>query len=247
MVAIKRVLDPNIKAQVRPDGSGIELSNRKMAMNPFCEIAVEEAVRLKEQGVASEVLVVSVGDAAVQEQLRSALALGADRAIHLQTPAPLSSSLAVAKLLKIIAERERPQLILLGKQSIDSDNYQTGQMLAGLLDWPQATAASAIALQGEEAIVTCEVDSGLRTLQLRLPAVITSDLRLNTPRYPALPSIMKARQKPLEVLSADVTGVALDGTQRQLSVTPPAARKPGRRVSSVAELAGLIRSLSEEN
>jgi electron transfer flavoprotein beta subunit len=235
LVSVKRTLDYNVKVRVRPDNTGVELANVKMAMNPFCEIAVEEAVRLKEAGVASEVVAVSVGPTACQEQLRTALALGADRAVLVQTDAALEP-LDVARLLAEVARREAPQLVVLGKQSIDGDNNQTGQMLAALLDWPQATFASQVKVQGDEVEVTREVDGGLRTLALGLPAVITTDLRLNEPRYAALPNIMKAKKKPLDTLTPETLGVTLAPRLKVLRVEAPAARQAGVKVAGVDEL-----------
>src|SRR4030095_4056874 len=206
LVPVKRVIDFNVKVRVRPDGSGVETANVKMSMNPFDEIAVEEAVRLREKGVATEVVVVSCGLAACQETLRTALAIGADRAILVETDAELQP-LAVAKLLKALLEKEQPQLLILGKQAIDDDANQTGQMLAALLDWPQATFASKVDVAGATATVKREVDGGLETIEIKLPAIVTTDLRLNTPRYATLPNIMKAKKKPLEVLKPDALGV----------------------------------------
>ncbi|WP_193495191.1 electron transfer flavoprotein subunit beta/FixA family protein, partial [Nitrincola alkalisediminis] len=206
LVAVKRVIDYNVKVRVKADRSDVDLANVKMALNPFCEIAVEEAVRLKEQGVASEVVVVSIGGKACQEQLRTALALGADRAIQVEAP-DSPDALSVARILAKVAETEQPGLILLGKQAIDSDNNQTGQMLAALLNRPQATFASEVKVEGEHLLVTREVDGGLQTLKLTLPAVVTTDLRLNEPRYASLPNIMKAKKKPLEVKTAEDLGV----------------------------------------
>ncbi|WP_036513701.1 electron transfer flavoprotein subunit beta/FixA family protein, partial [Nitrincola nitratireducens] len=208
LVAVKRVIDYNVKVRVKADRSDVDLANVKMALNPFCEIAVEEAVRLKEQGVASEVVVVSIGGKACQEQLRTALALGADRAIQVEAP-DSPDALSVARILAKVAETEQPGLILLGKQAIDSDNNQTGQMLAALLNRPQATFASEVKVEGEHLLVTREVDGGLQTLKLTLPAVVTTDLRLNEPRYASLPNIMKAKKKPLEVKTAEDLGVTV--------------------------------------
>src|SRR5215468_4282205 len=202
LVAVKRVVDFNVKVRVKPDGSGVDTANVKMSMNPFDEIAVEEAVRLKEKGIATELVAVSCGVAACQETLRTALALGADRAILVETDAELQP-LAVAKLLKAIATKEKPQLVIMGKQAIDDDNNQTGQMLAALLDWPQATFASKVDIAEGKATVKREIDGGLETLAIALPAVITTDLRLNEPRYATLPNIMKAKKKPLETVTPD--------------------------------------------
>jgi electron transfer flavoprotein beta subunit len=241
LVTVKRVVDHNVKVRVKSDHSGVELDNVKMSINPFCEIAVEEAVRLKEKGVATEVVAVSVGPAAAQEQLRAALAIGADRAILVErTETP--GALAVAKLLKTVVERENPQLVLLGKQAIDSDNNQTGQMLAALLDWPQGTFASAVEIAAQRAAVTREVDGGMQTVSLRLPAVVTVDLRLNEPRYTTLPSIMKAKKKPLDTLAASALGVPSGTSLRTLRVEPPAERKGGVKVESVAQLVDKLKT-----
>lgn len=235
LVSVKRVIDYNVKVRVKADHSDVDLANVKMALNPFCEIAVEEAVRLKEAGTASEVVVVSIGPMPVQEQLRTALALGADRAIHVVCdgfPEPLQ----VARLLARVCEQEQPGLVILGKQAIDADNNQTGQMLAGLLDWPQGTFASALQVGDGEIEVTREVDGGLQTLALQLPAVVTSDLRLNEPRYAALPNIMKAKKKPLDSTTAEALGVSLEPHLQLLQVSPPPVRKSGVMVADVAEL-----------
>lgn len=235
LVPIKRVIDPNVKVRVQADHSGVDLSNLKMAINPFCEIAVEEAVRLKEQSNANEIIVVSIGDNSCQEQLRTALALGADRAIQIETDQALEP-LNIAKLLKTVVDDEQPDLIILGKQSIDGDNNQTGQMLAALCQLPQATFASELSIADQQVRVTREVDGGLQTLQLSLPALVTTDLRLNEPRFASLPNIMKAKRKPLAVISAESTGVALNPHSEVLEVTPPTSRQQGVKVSSVAEL-----------
>ena len=235
LVAVKRVIDYNVKVRVKPDHSDVDLTNVKMAINPFCEIAVEEAVRLKEKGVASEIVAVSLGPKACQEQLRTALALGADRSILVETDEPLSS-LSVAKLLKAIADEEKPDLVILGKQAIDSDNNQTGQMLAALSGMPQATFASEVNVEGDKVTVTREVDGGLQTLALSLPAVVTTDLRLNEPRYAALPNIMKAKRKPLDVKTPEALGVSVSSTVTTVKVEPPAQRSAGIKVSSVDEL-----------
>ncbi|RAU17476.1 electron transfer flavoprotein subunit beta/FixA family protein [Nitrincola tibetensis] len=241
LVAVKRVIDYNVKVRVKADRSDVDLANVKMALNPFCEIAVEEAVRLKEQGVASEVVVVSIGGKACQEQLRTALALGADRAIQVEAQ-DSPDALSVARILAKIAETEQPGLILLGKQAIDSDNNQTGQMLAALLNRPQATFASEVKVEGEHLLVTREVDGGLQTLKLTLPAVVTTDLRLNEPRYASLPNIMKAKKKPLEVKTAEDLGVTVGSKIRLLGVEPPAERSAGIKVGSVAELVEKLRN-----
>lgn len=235
LVPIKRVIDYNVKARVKADNTDVDLANVKMAINPFCEIAVEEAVRLKEQGKAEEVVVVSIGDKACQEQLRTALALGADRAIQIDTSEKLGS-LQVAKLLNKLVGKEQPNLVILGKQSIDSDNNQTGQMLAALADLPQGTFASKVEVEGDKVAVTREIDGGLQTVSLTLPAIVTTDLRLNEPRYASLPNIMKAKRKPLEVVSVDDLGVELTSKMSTLKVEEPATRSGGVMVESVAEL-----------
>jgi electron transfer flavoprotein beta subunit len=241
MVAIKRVIDFNVKVRVKSDGTGVETTNVKMSMNPFDEIALEEAVRLKEKGIATEILAVSCGSASSQETLRTALALGADRAILVQTDVELQP-LAVAKLLAAVAKRELPQLVILGKQAIDDDANQTGQMLAALLDWPQATFASKLALGDGKATVKREVDGGLETVEVVLPAVVTTDLRLNEPRYATLPNIMKAKKKPLETLTPDALGVDVTPRLATLKVTEPARRKGGGRVADVKELVAKLRN-----
>ncbi len=241
LVAVKLVVDANVKVRVRADGSGVETQGLKHSINPFDEIAVEEAVRLKEKGVATEIVVVSIGRAAAQEALRTALALGADRAIHVTTEAEVQP-LGVAKALARIAGDEAPDLILLGKQAIDDDCNQVGQMLAALLGWPQGTFASAISLAGEGIEVTREVDGGLETLALRLPAVVTTDLRLNTPRYAALPNIMKAKKKPLAAIAPADLGVDLAPRLVTLKVEEPAKRQGGVIVPDVATLVDKLRS-----
>jgi electron transfer flavoprotein beta subunit len=241
LVPIKRVVDYNVKVRVRADGSGVDTANVKMSMNPFDEIAVEEAVRLKEKGTATEIVAVSCGIAACQETLRTALALGADRAILVQTDVELQP-LAVAKLLRAIADREAPKLVILGKQAIDDDANQTGQMLAALLDWPQATFASKIDVADGRASVKREVDGGLETVEVALPAVVTTDLRLNEPRYATLPNIMKAKKKPLETLTPDALGVDVAPRLKTLRVTEPARRKGGGRVADVKELVAKLRN-----
>lgn len=235
LVAVKRVVDYNVKVRVKADNSDVDLTNVKMSMNPFCEIGVEEAVRLKEKGVATEIVAVSVGPAAAQEQLRTALALGADRAILVETDDTLSS-LAIAKLLKAVVDKEQPQLVLLGKQAIDSDNNQTGQMLAALTGYPQGTFASKVEVTGDKVNVTREVDGGLETVALNTPAIVTTDLRLNEPRYASLPNIMKAKKKPLETVTPDALGVATTSTVKTLKVEAPAARQAGVKVADVATL-----------
>lgn len=241
LVTVKRVIDYNVKVRVKPDNSDVDLNNVKMAMNPFCEIAVEEAVRLKEAGVATEIVVVSLGNKACQEQLRTALALGADRAIHIESDEALES-LAVAKLLQKVVEVEQPNLIILGKQAIDSDNNQTGQMLAALTGFAQGTFASVVKVEGDSALVTREVDGGLQTVSLKLPAVVTTDLRLNEPRYASLPNIMKAKKKPLEVKTPAELGVEVKAHTRLVKVTPPAERKAGIKVASVEELVSKLKN-----
>jgi electron transfer flavoprotein beta subunit len=235
LVAIKRVIDANIKVRVRHDGSGVETANVKRAMNPFCEIAVEEAVRLAEAGAAEEVVLVSAGPKQAQETLRTGLAMGADRAIHIVTQEPLEP-LAVAKLLAAVAEREKPGLILLGKQAIDDDCNQTGQMLAALLGWAQGTFASKLAIEGETARVTREVDGGLETVALRLPAVVTTDLRLNEPRYASLPNIMKAKKKAIDAVTAEALGVDIAPRLEVLKVAEPPAREAGIKLETAKEL-----------
>jgi len=235
LVPIKRVIDANVKVRVKADKSGVELTNVKMAMNPFCEIAVEQAVRLKEAGTASEVIAVSAGVAQSQETLRTALAMGADRGILIQSDVKLEP-LAVAKLLKAVVERESPELVILGKQAIDGDNNQTGQMLAALLGWAQGAFISKLELADGGAKVTREVDGGLENLSLKLPAVVTVDLRLNEPRYASLPNIMKAKKKPIEPLSPEDLGVDVAPRLEVLEVVEPPARKAGVKVENVAEL-----------
>jgi electron transfer flavoprotein beta subunit len=242
LVPIKRVVDANVKVRVKADGTGVELANVKMAMNPFDEIAVEEAVRLKEAGAATEIVAVSCGLQACQETLRTALALGADRAILVETDAELQP-LAVAKLLKAIVGKESPQLVIMGKQAIDDDNNQTGQMLAALLGWPQATFASKVKLEGGGAQVTREVDGGLETVAIKLPAVVTTDLRLNEPRYVTLPNIMKAKKKPLETLKPDALGVDVAPRVVTLKVEEPPKRKAGVKV---ADAKALVEKLKNE-
>ena len=241
MVAVKRTIDANVKVRVKADGTGVETANVKMAMNPFCEIAVEEAVRLREANIATEVVAVSAGPQTVQETLRSALAIGADRAVHVQTDA-LLQPLAIAKLLKAVAAKEQPKLIILGKQAIDDDNNQTGQMLAALLDWPQATFASKLKIEGDNAEVTREIDGGLETLAVSLPCVMTTDLRLNEPRYASLPNIMKAKKKPIDALTPEQLGVDVSPRLKVLKVEEPAKRKGGVKVADVAELVTKLRS-----
>lgn len=235
IVAIKRVIDHNIKIRVSSDQKGVDLTNVKMAINPFCEIAVEEAVRLKDKGVATEVVVVSVGSSSSQEQLRAALALGADRAILVESDLTLEP-LAIAKVLANVVEEEKPQLVILGKQSIDSDNNQTGQMLAALCSMPQATFACDLEIGDGKAKVTREIDGGLQSLELELPAVVTSDLRLNEPRYASLPNIMKAKRKPLAIKPLENYEVDVKAKTTLLKVEAPSERQSGELVSSVSEL-----------
>lgn len=241
LVPVKRVVDYNVRVRVKADGSGVDLAGVKMAMNPFDEIAVEEALRLKERGVATEVVAVSIGGAAVQETLRAALALGADRAIHIATDAPILP-LAAAKLLRAIVAQEMPQLVILGKQAIDDDCNQTGQMLAALLGWGQGTFASKLAVENGEALVTREVDGGHMTVALKLPAIVTTDLRLNEPRYASLPGIMKAKTKPLATVDAAGLGVDLAPRLEVLEVTEPPRRKAGIRVKDAAELVDRLKN-----
>ncbi|QEQ97794.1 electron transfer flavoprotein subunit beta/FixA family protein [Neptunomonas concharum] len=241
LVAVKRVIDYNVKVRVKSDNTDVDLANVKMALNPFCEIAIEEAVRLKEKGVADEVVVVSMGSKACQEQIRTALALGADRGIQVET-ADGPDSLTVAKLLAKVVEAEQPSLVILGKQAIDSDNNQTGQMLAALLDRPQATFASEVVVEGNCVKVTREIDGGLQTLELDLPAIITTDLRLNEPRYASLPNIMKAKKKPLDVKTPEELGVAVANNITLVKVEPPAQRQAGIKVGSVAELVDKLKN-----
>lgn len=235
LVAVKRVIDYNVKVRVKADQSDVDLANVKMALNPFCEIAVEEAVRLKESGTADEVVVVSIGPKACQEQIRTALALGADRGIHVEADT-MPDSLAVAKVLKGVVADEQPDLVILGKQSIDSDNNQTGQMLGALTGMPQGTFASEVKVEDGKVDVTREVDGGLQTLRLTLPAIVTTDLRLNEPRYASLPNIMKAKRKPLDVKSPADLGVEVGSKIKLLKAEPPAERSAGVRVADVAEL-----------
>ncbi|MBD5801554.1 Electron transfer flavoprotein subunit beta [Azoarcus sp. Aa7] len=241
LVPVKRVIDYNVKARVKADGSGVDLDNVKMAMNPFDEIAVEEAVRLKEAGSVSEVVAVSCGVAACQETLRAALALGADRAVLVNTDVELQP-LAVAKLLKALCDRELPSLVICGKQAIDDDSNQTGQMLAALLDCGQATFASKVKLEGGSAMVTREVDGGLETLSLELPAVITTDLRLNEPRYATLPNIMKAKKKPIDTLTPAELGVDVAPRLKTLKVVEPPTRQAGEIVPDIATLVSRLKN-----
>ncbi|WP_415899174.1 electron transfer flavoprotein subunit beta/FixA family protein [Neptuniibacter sp. QD48_11] len=241
LVAVKRVIDYNVKARVKADNSDVDLANVKMALNPFCEIAIEEAVRLKEAGTADEVVVVSIGNKSCEEQIRTALALGADRGIRVDVETN-PDSLSVAKLLAKIVEKEAPGMVILGKQAIDSDNNQTGQMLAALLDRPQGTFASEVEVTGDSINVTREIDGGLQTVNLTMPAVVTTDLRLNEPRYASLPNIMKAKRKPLDVLTTDELGVSVASNLQLLRVDPPSERQAGIKVSSVDELVEKLRN-----
>jgi len=241
LVAVKRVVDYNVKVRVKADNSGVDLANVKMSMNPFCEIAVEEAVRLKEKGVASEIVVVTIGPATAQEQLRTALALGADRAILVESADELNS-LAVAKLLKAVVDKEQPQLVIMGKQAIDSDNNQTGQMLGALTGFGQGTFASKVEVAGDKVNVTREIDGGLQTVALNLPAIVTTDLRLNEPRYASLPNIMKAKKKPLDKKAPADFGVDVAPRLKVLKTEEPGGRKAGIKVKSVAELVDKLRN-----
>jgi electron transfer flavoprotein beta subunit len=241
LVAVKRVVDFNVRIRVKADGSGVETANVKMSMNPFDEIAVEEAVRLKEKNIAKEIVVVSIGADACQEQLRGALAMGADRAIHIPLDVEINSLIA-AKLLKAVVEKEQPNLVIIGKQAIDDDANQTGQMLAALLNWGQGTFPSELTIEGAHAIVAREVDGGAMTVKLTLPAIVTTDLRLNEPRYPALPNIMKARSKPLAKMTPQELGVELSSKVKRLKVEEPKKRKGGGKVKDVAELVDKLKN-----
>ena len=240
LVPVKRVIDPNVKVRVKSDGSGVDLSNVKMAMNPFDEIAVEEALRLREAGVAAEVVVVSIGPDKAAETLRTGLAMGADRGILVKVEGEVEP-LAVAKLLKAVVDAEGPGLVILGKQAIDDDANQTGQMLAALLGWPQGTFASKVVIEGGKAAVTREVDGGLETVSLTLPAIVTTDLRLNEPRYASLPNIMKAKKKPIDERTPADYGVDVAPRLKVLKTEEPAGRKAGVKVGSVAELVSKLR------
>ncbi len=241
LVPVKRVVDKDIKIRVQADGTGVELTNVKISMNPFDEIAVEEAIRLREAGKVEEIVVVSIGPAQAQETIRTALAIGADRAILVEATAELQP-LAVAKLLKAVAQKESPKLVLMGKQAIDDDSNQTGQMLAALLGWPQATFASKLKIEGDKAQVTREVDGGLETISIKLPAVVTTDLRLNEPRYVTLPNIMKAKKKTLEVLKPEGLGVDVSPRLSTLKVVEPSKRKAGTKVADVKALVEKLRN-----
>src|SRR6201993_1496320 len=235
LVPVKRVVDFNVKIRVKPDGSGVELANIKMSMNPFDEIAVEEAIRLKEAGKATEIVAVSIGPAQASETIRTALAMGADRGILVKTDGAVEP-LAVAKILKAIVEAEKPGLVILGKQAIDDDSNQTGQMLAALLGWSQGTFASKLVLEGSDLLVTREVDGGLQTVKLKTPTIVTTDLRLNEPRYASLPNIMKEKKKPIEDKSPDAYGVDVKPRLEVVKTSEPSGRKAGVKVSSVADL-----------
>ena len=241
LVPVKRVLDYNVKVRVKSDQSGVDLANVKMSMNPFDEIAVEEATRLKEKGIATEIVAVSIGPAQAKDTIITALTIGADRGILIQTDQDVEP-LAVAKLLKAVAEAEKPDLIIMGKQAIDGDNNATGQMLSTLLDWPQATFASKVVIENDEAQVTREVDGGLQTLGVKLPAVITTDLRLNEPRYASLPNIMKAKKKPLEIKTVADYGIDVTPRLKVLKVTEPPKRTAGKKVADAAELVADLKS-----
>ncbi len=241
LVPVKRVVDYNVKVRVKADETDVDLANVKMSMNPFDEIAVEEAVRLKERGVVSEVVAVSCGPAACQETLRSAMAMGADRGILVECDTELQP-LAVAKLLKAVCEKEAPSVVICGKQAIDDDSNQTGQMLGALMDWPQATFASKVELTGDKVTVTREIDGGLETLSISLPAVVTTDLRLNEPRYATLPNIMKAKKKPLDTIAADSLGVDTAPRLKTIKVSEPPKRAGGVKVADVADLLNKLRN-----
>ena len=241
LVPVKRVVDTYVKVRVKSDGSGVDLANVKMSMNPFDEIAVEEAIRIKERGEASEVVAVTIGNAKAQDTLRTALAMGADRAILVKTDAGVEP-LAVAKLLKAVVETEKPDIVIMGKQAIDDDCNQTGQMLAGLLGVPQGTFASKIDLSGDKVKVTREVDGGLETIELSKPAVITTDLRLNEPRYASLPNIMKAKKKPIDETAPETLGVDIASRQTVISVTEPKTREAGIKVDDVAQLVDKLKN-----
>ena len=241
LVPVKRVVDYNVKVRVKADETDVDLANVKMSMNPFDEIAVEEAVRLKEKGIVTEVVAVSCGPAACQDTLRSAMAMGADRGILVESNNELQP-LGVAKLLKAVCEKEGPSLLICGKQAIDDDSNQTGQMLAALMDWPQATFASKVELAGDKVTVTREIDGGLETLSIKLPAVVTTDLRLNEPRYATLPNIMKAKKKPLDTLAADSLGVDIAPRLKTIKVSEPPKRAGGVKVADVADLLNKLRN-----
>jgi electron transfer flavoprotein beta subunit len=242
LVTVKRVIDPYVKVRVKSDGTGVETANIKMTMNPFCEIAVEQAVRMKEAGVVTEIVVVSVGPQQSQETLRTAMAMGADRGILVETGTTVIEPLAVAKVVKAIIAKENPQLVITGKQAIDDDSNQTGQMISALMGWPQATFISNITVNGDSADVTREIDGGLEKLTIKLPAVVTSDLRLNEPRYVTLPNIMKAKKKPLEVLKPEALGVDVTPRLKTLKVQEPPSRSAGVKVADVQELVAKLRN-----
>ncbi|GJL96852.1 MAG: electron transfer flavoprotein subunit beta [Hyphobacterium sp.] len=241
LVPVKRVVDYNVKVRVKPDQTGVDLANVKMSMNPFCEIAVEEAVRMKEKGGVEEIIVVSVGPQQAQETIRTALAMGADRGILIQTD-EMAEPLAVAKLLAKVVEAEGPEMVILGKQAIDDDSNQTGQMLGALLDWPQATFASEVELSDGKANVTREIDGGLQTLSVELPAIVTTDLRLNEPRYASLPNIMKAKRKPIDAKTPEDFGVDIAPRLKVIKVSEPPKREAGIKVESVAELVDKLKN-----
>jgi electron transfer flavoprotein beta subunit len=241
LVTVKRVIDPYVKVRVKSDGSGVETAIIKMTMNPFCEIAVEQAVRMKEAGVVSEIVVLSIGPTQAQETLRTAMAMGADRGILVEAPGEVQP-LAVAKLAKAVIDKEQPKLVITGKQAIDDDSNQTGQMISALLGWPQATFISNIAINGDNADVTREIDGGLEKLTIKLPAVVTSDLRLNEPRYVTLPNIMKAKKKPLEILKPEALGVDITPRLKVLKVEEPAKRSAGVKVADVKELIAKLKN-----
>ena len=241
LVPVKRVVDYNVKVRVKPDQTGVDLANVKMSMNPFCEIAVEEAIRLKEKGVAEEIIAVSIGPAQAQETIRTALAMGADRGIHVTTDETVEP-LSVAKILKGVIEAESPELVILGKQAIDDDTNATGQMLAALMGWPQATFASKVEKDGDALKVTREVDGGLQTIKIALPGIVTTDLRLNEPRYASLPNIMKAKRKPIDAKTPDDFGVDVSPRLEVLKVTEPPKREAGVKVESVQELVSKLKN-----
>ncbi|MCE2999262.1 MAG: electron transfer flavoprotein subunit beta/FixA family protein [Betaproteobacteria bacterium] len=241
LVTVKRVIDPYVKVRVKSDGSGVETANVKMAMNPFCEIAVEQAVRMKEAGLVTEIVALSIGTAQSQETLRTAMAMGADRGILVEVAGEVQP-LAVAKVVKAIADKEQPKLVIMGKQAIDDDSNQSGQMTAALLGWPQSAFTSAIAVNGDSAEVTREIDGGLEKMSIKLPAVVTTDLRLNEPRYVTLPNIMKAKKKPLEVVKPEALGVDVAPRLKTLKVEEPPKRSAGVKVADVAELVAKLKN-----
>src|SRR5688572_11234920 len=241
LVTVKRVIDPYVKVRVKSDGTGVETANVKMAMNPFCEIAIEQAVRMKEAGVVTEIVALSIGVPQCQETLRTAMAMGADRGILVEAPADVQP-LAVAKVVKAIIAKESPQLVIMGKQAIDDDSNQAGQMVSALMGWPQATFISNVTVNGDHADVTREIDGGLEKLSIKLPAVVTTDLRLNEPRYVTLPNIMKAKKKPLEVLKPEALGVDITPRLKTLKVEEPAKRSAGVKVADVKELVAKLKN-----